>query len=168
MIHRASYFVEKLNLLPHPEGGYYSETYRSEEKISTESLPGKFKGDRSFSTAIYFLLEGRYFSSFHRIRSDEVWHFYYGDPLNIYVIHPDGQLNVIRLGNDPDDGSVFQAVVKSECWFASKPVLPGGYSLVGCTVAPGFDFADFELAERDKLSAEFPKHAELISALCRQ
>lgn len=167
MNYRASYFIEKLNLSLHPEGGYYSETYRSEEKIKEGCLPEHFKGARHFSTAIYFLLEGRYFSSFHRIRSDEVWHFYYGDPLNIYVIQQDGHLDVIRLGNDPEDGSVFQTVVKAGCWFASKPVLPGGYSLVGCTVAPGFDFADFELAEKEKLTAEFPKHAELIAALCR-
>lgn len=167
MSHRASYFIEKFNLTPHPEGGYYSETYRSDEVIKGSSLPEQYSGDRHFSTAIYFLLEGRYFSSFHRIQSDEIWHFYYGDPLNIYVIQPEGQLDVIRLGNEPEDGSAFQAVVKAGCWFACKPVLPGGYSFVGCTVAPGFDFADFELADRETLAAEFPKHAELISALCR-
>src|ERR1700754_2626297 len=100
MNHRASYFIEKFNLTPHPEGGYYSETYRSEEIIKGSFLPEQYKGDRHFSTAIYFLLEGRYFSSFHRIQSDKVWHFYYGDPLNIYVIQPDGQLDVIRLGNE--------------------------------------------------------------------
>ena len=163
----SSYFIEKLKLIQHPEGGYYAETYRSEEKIAKSDLPDRFSGDRNMSTAIYFLLESRHFSAFHRIEADEIWHFYHGDPMNIYVIWPSGLLEVIRLGDDQEDGSVFQAVVKAGCWFASRPVLPGGFSLVGCTVAPGFDFADFELGERDKLIQEFPKHEELIEALTR-
>lgn len=153
-------------LLPHPEGGYYKETYRSSEMIKADALPQRFGGDRSLSTAIYFLLEKGNFSAFHRIKSDECWHFYQGDPLSVYVIHLNGELEVIRLGNNPANGEVFQAVVPAGCWFASES--SGEFSFVGCTVSPGFDFQDFELAEANVLSDRFAKHAELIKRLCRK
>jgi hypothetical protein len=164
----ASYFVEKYQMQPHPEGGFFRETYRSEEKIKKDSLPERFLGDRNFGTAIYFLLESHHFSAFHRIQSDEMWHFYYGSPLHIYVIAPSGELSLIKLGQNPENGEVFQAVVPYGSWFASEPAKPHSFSLVGCTVSPGFDFADFELASASTLGSLFPQHKTLIKRLCRQ
>jgi len=164
---RIAQLIQHLNLLPHPEGGYYAETYRSAETIAHTALPGRFKGSRNFSTAIYFLVPAGTFSAFHRIEADELWHFYEGQPLHVYVIHPQGRLEIIRLGNSIEQGEVFQAMVPAGCWFASRPSAENSYSLVGCTVAPGFDFADFELAEKDTLAKEFPQYRELICELCR-
>ena len=159
--------VEKFNLLPHPEGGYYKETYRSKESISKEALPPRFTGDRNFSTAIYFLLEQGNFSAFHRIQSDECWHFYAGQTLHLHVIHPDGKYELIKLGNDIANGESFQAIVPAGSWFASETAAGGLFSFVSCTVSPGFDFADFELAKGVELSEQFPEHAGLIKRLCR-
>jgi predicted cupin superfamily sugar epimerase len=159
--------VRQLHLLPHPEGGFYVETYRSAEHIEAGALPGRFNGARNMATAIYFLLPPGVFSAFHRILSDETWHFYDGGPLNIYVIDPGGILQVIRLGCSLKDGETYQAVVPAGCWFASMPAAET-YSLVGCTVAPGFDFADFELAKAADLVAVYPQHESLVRLLCRQ
>ncbi len=166
-MHSVGELVTRLKLKTHPEGGWYRETYRAKEAIQQAALPGRFAGDRSLSTAIYFLLPAGVFSAFHRIASDECWHFYEGSPLIIYVIHPNGKLDKIKLGRDIEDGQVFQAVVPAGCWFASMPIGAEGYTLTGCTVAPGFDFADFELANADDLSKEVPQHEELIRQLCR-
>ncbi|RDB04210.1 cupin domain-containing protein [Runella aurantiaca] len=162
---QAKYWVEKYQMQAHPEGGYFTETYRSTESISQSALPSRFSGDRSFGTGIYFLLENHHFSALHRIQADEMWHFYAGGPLNVYVIHEDGKLEIIKLGSNPDNGEVFQAVVPAGTWFGSKPDAASDYSLVGCTVAPGFDFADFELAERVDLLATYPQHEEVIRLL---
>jgi len=160
-----SYWVDHLNLQPHPEGGFFSETYRSSEAIAHSALPGRFSGDRSCSTAIYFLVEAGKFSSLHRIQSDELWHFYTGAPLLVSVIHPDGRLEDIRLGANPENGEVFQAVVPAGAWFGSRLLQESGYALVGCTVAPGFDFADFELATRVEMLNLFPQHRSTIEVL---
>jgi len=162
----ARYWIEKLRLEPHPEGGHFRQTYKSEMLIAREALAG-FGGERAVSTAIYFLLEGKDFSAFHRLRSDEVWHFYAGEALVVHVLHPDGKYSRILLGGDLDAGQVFQAVVPAGCWFASHVANRKGWALVGCTVAPGFDFEDFELARRKELSAKYPQHRELISRLTR-
>lgn len=161
----AAFYVQAFKMQPHPEGGYFAETYRSTEIIQQTALPKRFTGERSFSTAIYFLLESHHFSALHRIQADEVWHFYAGGPLNVFVIDADGTLSVIRLGNEPDKGEVFQAVVPAGCWFGSRPAVDTTFSLVGCTVAPGFDFADFEMADRDSLLVKFPQHRTVIEQL---
>jgi predicted cupin superfamily sugar epimerase len=164
----AEYWVSMYNLQTHPEGGYYAETYRSSEGIAREALPERFHGARSFSTGIYFLLESSDFSAFHRIKSDEMWHFYAGESLEVFVIDPEnGELEVIKMGADPAKGETFQAVVPAGTWFASRPAHGSSYSLVGCTVAPGFDFADFEMAGRAALTAQYPQHAALIAELTR-
>jgi predicted cupin superfamily sugar epimerase len=163
----AKYWIGKLNLTPHPEGGYFRQTYRSGLVLKKEALPTNFAGPRSASTAIYFLLDGENFSAFHRIRSDELWHFYAGDSLEIHVIDPKGAYSRILLGNSPDAGEDFQAVVKAGCWFASCVQNPNSFALVGCTVAPGFDFEDFELAKCLDLSQRFPQHKSLIENLTR-
>jgi uncharacterized protein len=161
----AQYWISHLGLSPHPEGGYYLATYKSDLTIVRSALPSSFHGDRSASTAIYFLLDGRNFSAFHRIASDEVWHFYAGSSLVVYVIDPEGDYSELHLGSD--EGEVFQAVVKAGCWFASRVKDAVGFSLVGCTVAPGFDFSDFELATRPELVAAYPQHRKLIEELTR-
>ena len=159
--------IQQYNLQPHPEGGWYKETYKSTEYISGNTLPERFDGSRSFSTAIYFLLEQGNFSAFHRIKSDECWHFYAGDPLLVYVMQLNGTLDIIHLGNDIEKGQVFQFVVPANCWFASTPAPGSHFCFVGCTVAPGFDFTDFELAKASSLSALFPQHIAIIEELCR-
>ena len=159
--------VAYYNFLPHPEGGYYKETYRSKEEVIVDALPAKFNGNRNFSTAIYFLLEKGNFSAFHRIRSDETWHFYAGQLLNIFVIHESGELETIQLGDDIANGQTFQATVPAGAWFASVPAEGTNFSFVGCTVSPGFDFIDFELAVANQLIEIYPQHVSLINKLCR-
>lgn len=164
----AAEWVRELMLEPHPEGGYFRQTYRSDLMIAGEALPPGFAGARAASTAIYFLLEGKNFSAFHRLRSDEVWHFYAGSTLAVQVIDREGKCSTILLGNDPGAGQVFQAVVPAGCWFASHVADWKSWALVGCTVAPGFDFADFEMAKRAELVREYPAHREMIERLTRQ
>jgi predicted cupin superfamily sugar epimerase len=161
------HLIQKYNLKPHPEGGWYKQTYKSSEQIPADSLPARFGAKRAFSTAIYFLLEKGNFSAFHRIKSDECWHFYAGDPLLIYIIEQDGELKVISLGNDPEKGQSFQYVVPANCWFASLPAPESEYCFVGCTVSPAFEFEDFELANAAELSAIYPLHKKIIEQLCR-
>ena len=162
----AEQYIQYLQLEPHPEGGFYKETYRSTGTISQTCLHG-FSGDRSYSTAIYFLLQQGDFSAFHRIKSDETWHFYTGGALLIHVIEPAGNYYCIRLGSNIEHSELFQFVVPAGAWFTSEPAPETGYALVGCTVAPGFDFNDFEMAAEEKLLGEYPLHAEVISRLCR-
>ena len=164
----ADEWVALLHLQPHPEGGYYAETYRSLETVSAAHLPARYGGDRSFATGIYFLVRGGTFSALHRIQSDEMWHFYSGSRLTVYVIHPEGHLEEIYLGSNFAAGETFQAVVPAGCWFGSKVHDVQGYALVGCTVAPGFDFADFELADRSALTRQFSQHAAVIQDLTRK
>jgi predicted cupin superfamily sugar epimerase len=163
----ANYWIEKLQLTQHVEGGAFREVYRSPLTIPRRSLPLFFQGDRSASTSIYFLLTAGQFSAFHRIASDELWHFYFGDPLLIYEIGHSGLLTTHRLGCDPEKGECFQTVVRAGSWFASTPAPGSEYALVGCTVAPGFDFAEFELAECTALAQQYPHHAEVIKRLTR-
>ncbi len=167
-IRNARYWIEKLRLDPHPEGGYFRQTYRSEVVIAREALPAGFSGARAVSTAIYFLLEGEGFSAFHRLRSDEVWHFYAGEPLLVQVIDPEGNYSRILLGSDPGAGQVLQAVVRAGCWFASHVADWKSFAVAGCTVAPGFEFEDFELGKREELVARYPQHRELIERLTRE
>ena len=159
--------IARYNMQPHPEGGYYKETYRSAGLISLNALPHGFAAERHYSTAIYFLVEQGNFSAFHRIKSDECWHFYAGGTLLIYVIKKTNDLQVIKLGNNIQNGETFQCVVPAGCWFASVPAEGSSFSFVGCTVAPGFDFEDFELAKKEELTREFPQHAEIIQKLTR-
>ena len=170
----AAYWIDKLGLGKHPEGGYYRLTYTASTQIAASALPEGFAGSRPVSTAIYFLLSNQggdgegHFSAFHRLRSDEMWHFYAGSPLVVHVIDPEGRYAEMVLGGDPECGESLQAVVPAGCWFASAPLRPESFALVGCTVSPGFDFFDFEMARRDELSAEYPQHAALIARLTRR
>lgn len=160
--------IDQLELLPHPEGGFYKETYRSAEAISASALPKRFtQGDRSFSTMIYFLLVEDNFSAFHRIKADEGWHFYTGTPIKITEITPEGKWLETVLGNQPHLQQTFQHWVPAGNWFASEVLDRKGFGLVGCTVAPGFDFRDFEMADRKQLTALHPAHAQGIARLTR-
>ena len=163
----AKQLITQYQLQTHPEGGWYKETYKSTEVILSNALPERFTADRAFSTAIYFLLETGNFSAFHRIKSDECWHFYTGDPLMVYVIQQDGTMEIIRLGSDFANGELFQYVVPANSWFASRPAPKSSFSFVGCTVSPGFDFVDFELADAKQLSKAYPQHQQIIQQLCR-
>jgi len=165
---RAKYWIEKLELERHPEGGYFRQTYKAALVVPKSALPAGFAGARAASTAIYFLLEGENFSAFHRLRSDEVWHFYAGDPLVVQVIEPEGKCSSILLGRDPEAGQVLQAVVPAGCWFASHVADWNSFAVVGCTVAPGFDFADFEMGKREELVRTYPQHRALIERLTRE
>jgi predicted cupin superfamily sugar epimerase len=167
-MHIHGQLIERYKLEPHPEGGWYRQTYKCDEQIAAVALPERFGGARPFSTAIYFLLEQGNFSAFHRIKSDECWHFYAGDPLEVLVLFADGTLHTTLLGQDIDSGQLFQYIVPANCWFASRPASGSIYSFVGCTVAPGFDFADFELASADELIQQFPQHEKLIRELARE
>jgi len=154
--------VRRLGLMPHPEGGFYRETFRS--PLVLDGLP--HGAPRAASTAIYFLLPAGTFSAFHRVRSDEVWHHYGGDPLALHVIGGDGALSTFRLGRDLEAGEAPQAVVLASSWQAAEP-LGERSSLCGCTVAPGFDFADFELPSREEMLANLAMHGEWVRALTR-
>ena len=162
----AQHWIDDLQLQPHPEGGHFRETYRAPLILPRSALSG-YGGDRAASTAIYFLLAGDQFSAFHRIRSDELWHFYAGSALIVHVIAPDGDYRPLRLGCDTEHGETFQAVVSAGCWFGSSLCHPDSFALVGCTVAPGFDFADFEMAKREELIAQYPQHRAIIERLTR-
>ena len=159
--------IQRYGLESHPEGGWYKQSYKSNEQIAARALPERFGTSRVFSTAIYFLLEKGNFSAFHRIKSDECWHFYAGDPLLIYIIEQTGELKVISLGSDHESGQSFQYVVPANCWFASRPAPESEYCFVGCTVSPGFEFDDFELADTTALSTIYPQHKPIIIELCR-
>jgi predicted cupin superfamily sugar epimerase len=163
----SAYWIDRLGLVPHPEGGFYRETYRAREAFEAHHLPARFGGRRVSSTAIYFLLPGDQISALHRIKSDEVWHFYAGGVLTLSMIHADGRLETRRLGPDPERGEHFQAIVTAGCWYGAAVDDRGAYALVGGTVAPGFDFADFELGERAALLAAFPQHRDTILRLTR-
>jgi predicted cupin superfamily sugar epimerase len=160
-------YISHFGMQQHPEGGYFKETYRSAGMLANDCLINGMKGERPFSTAIYFLLEQGDYSAFHRIKSDECWHFYEGDSLVIHMIDLNGSYSFARLGRNLSKGDVFQFVVPAGCWFASEPDKNSAFSLVGCTVAPGFDFADFELARKKSLIDLFAEHKDIITRLCR-
>jgi predicted cupin superfamily sugar epimerase len=161
----ASYWIRKLGLKKHPEGGYYREVYRSDETIARAALPGRYSGKRAFSTSIYFLLDGTGVSTFHRLKSDELWHFYAGSSLTIHIISPKGKYSRIRLGPSRARQQVFQYTVKRNTWFGATVDNLKSYSLVGCTVAPGFDFADFQPATRKELLNLCPGKRTVINNL---
>ena len=154
----ASFWIDHLNLQPHPEGGWFAETYRAEEAFATD------RGERSACTAIYFLLKAGEVSKFHRIASDELWHFHAGSPLRIHVLDASGH-RTLALGSNPTEGQSFQAVVGGGTWFGAEVSSDEGFALVGCTVSPGFDFSDFEMAEREVLLDGWQEHRGLIERL---
>ena len=164
-IDKAAYWKQKLGLTPHVEGGAYSEIYRSGLVLPAAALTAGHTGDRNAMTSIYFLLEYGTFSAFHRIASDELWHYYDGDTLCIYEIDTDGHLHRHLLGTA--QGAAPFAVISAGSWFGSRVEIQGGFTLCGCTVAPGFDFNDFELADRVDLGKRYPDNKRIINELTR-
>ncbi|WP_111979218.1 cupin domain-containing protein [Algibacillus agarilyticus] len=165
----ADSLIQTLALEPHPEGGFYKEVYRAEGVIVQSALPACFSGDRHYATSIYFLLKAGQRSCFHKINQDEAWHFYAGSTLAVHMISPQGQYSVIKLGQNLAQGEVFQAVVPAGYYFAAQlfdlEASAEQFALVGCTVSPGFDFADFSMPNQQELLAEFPQHKALIQRL---
>lgn len=163
----AAYWIHKLALSPHPEGGYYRRIYVSPHQIDQNGLPQGYEGARPLLTAIYYLLPGTEFSALHRLKSDELWHFYGGSSLTLHVIDDQAQYREFKLGSDPELGQVFCALTQAGWWFGASVDDPNGYSLVGCCVSPGFNFTDFELGERAELLVYYPQHQRLIERLTR-
>ncbi len=161
----AARWIDRLALRPHREGGYFRETYRAAESISDAALPERYDGPRALMTAIYFLLPSGEISALHRLRSDELWFFHAGSALTVVTLGEDAGLAQTRLGPDADRGECLQAIVASGLWVGAVVEAPHSYGLVSCTVAPGFDFDDFELAERDVLIRRFPQHRAIIEQL---
>ncbi|MCF8373905.1 MAG: cupin domain-containing protein [Bacteroidales bacterium] len=169
MLKSAEYWIENLYLEPHPEGGWFRETYRSSEKISESGLPLGFSGNRNFSTAIYYLLQNDDFSAWHRIKSDEMWHYYDGDgAIEIHTLSKIKGHEIRVLGSNPENGGSPQVVVPANTWFASRLTKQKMYALAGCTVAPGFDFDDFEMGEELSLVKEFPQHVGIIKEFIKK
>jgi len=157
--------IRKLGLEPHPERGYYRETYRSSSEVQSQ----RHGGNRSASTAIYFLVTANEPTTFlHRLVSDEIFHLYDGGPLEIVRLFEDGRWDVAVLGMNLDDGERPQIVIPAGTWFGTELRPGASHCLVGCTVAPGFDFADFELAQGPELEARYPAAAERIRRMSRK
>lgn len=172
MISRKERLIRALNLSPHPEGGYFRETYRSPMNLPVHQQTEAFDGPRAACTGIYYLLGAGDFSAFHRIKSDEMWHHYEGEALTIHQIFSDGLYQAVTLGRDIGAGGRPQYVIPAGTWFAvtvdaDPEANPDAYTLAGCTVSPGFDFKDFEMAKGYMLKNAFPEHADLISELVR-
>ena len=162
----ADELIRHLGLQPHPkEGGYFRETYRAAESFSQPALPARYKGQRSAGTAIYYLLTPTTCSALHRLETDEIFHFYLGDPIRMLQLDPDGQGRTIELGPDIMNGQQLQVVVPRGIWQGSVLEPGGKFGLVGCTVAPGFDYVDYEHGDRDSLLAGYPAFAEMIRRL---
>ena len=162
----ADFWIEKLKLAPHPEGGFYRETWRSEGSYFFTGAT-RFNGPRAYATAIYYLLRSRDRSKLHRIHSDELWFFHAGDPLTVHFFPEEGEPASFSLGFEPGKGQVMQGVAPKESWFGACCENPWeeSYALVSCVVVPGFDFRDFDFADRATLQKKFPLHAELIERL---
>jgi len=163
----ADELIALLQLQPHPkEGGCFRETYRSEDRLSAAHLPARYRGDHSVSTAIYYLLTPTSISPLHRLASDEIFHFYLGDPVRMLQLGPGQEGHEIVLGQDLAAGQQLQVLAPRDVWQGSCLLEPGGrFALLGCTVAPGFDYADYEHGQRDELVRQFPQYAELIRRL---
>lgn len=157
-----------LNLKPHPiEGGFFVETYRSDEHISRDSLPDRYDSTRSLGTAIYYLLTPDTFSAMHRLHTDEIFHFYLGDPVEILQLWPDGAGMIVTLGHDIFNGMAPQVIVPRGIWQGAKLRPGGSFALLGTTVAPGFEFSDYEPGQKEILVASHPQFRELIIALTK-
>lgn len=154
--------IAHYGMLPHPEGGYYTRSYCSAGSIPAHALPAAFAGDRPYASAILYLLPQGAVSRLHRLRQDEVWHFYLGGRLRLAMISPAGVYSEVRLGQNILAGEQVQHCVHAGYWFGAMPAPDAEYSLLGCTVSPAFDFADFEMGSRDTLARLFPHLQESI------
>src|SRR5208337_1077012 len=145
----------------------FAPAYRTSEQLSRDGLPDRFAGNRAIVSSIYYLLKKGQFSTFHRLKSVEIWSFFEGDPLMIHILDPHGTLTEKRLGRNFDTGESFQAAIEPGNWFAAEQRGPGEFTLVGCTVAPGFEYEDMEIGGRAELLAMYPQHRKIIERLTR-
>jgi predicted cupin superfamily sugar epimerase len=160
----AQELIEYLKLQPHPkEGGFFRETYRSPDLLT--ALPGRYPSTRCAGTAIYYLLTPTTFSALHVLRSDEVFHFYLGSPVRMLQLHPDGRGEEVVLGPDVLAGQLPQVIVPHGVWQGSYLEQGGDFALLGCTVAPGFDYVDYVHGDRHELTARYPAYREQIARL---
>jgi predicted cupin superfamily sugar epimerase len=177
----AEYIIKKLGLEKHiSEGGYFKETYRSPDILSYKGFHNKIHEDeisketfypekmRPASTLIYYLLVGNQYSTIHRVKSDEIWHFYLGSPVTLHIINKDRVSPRIQLGNNLENGENIHYVVTKDTWFCAEVNNKSSFALMGCTVSPGFDFEDFELGNQDELILQYPQHKELIVRFTKQ
>lgn len=163
-MYSADYFISKLGLEPHIEGGYFREVYRNSITITNKECAHSFEGDRALSTTIYFLLESGQFSKFHKLRADEIWFYHYGCPMVISMIDENGVYKSVKLGLDMENGEKPQILVSANTIFGAEP-LNDSFSLVSCMVSPGFDFRDFILFNEKELIENYPEHSEIIKKL---
>ncbi len=164
----AEELIKTLGLVPLPqEGGFFTETYRSSDTLPKNQLAHIYSSERNLCTAIYYLLTRDTFSAMHRLASDEVFHFYCGDSVEMLLLHPDGSGSLVRLGIDILSGERPQVVVPRGVWQGARVRDGGSFTLLGTTVTPGFDFADYEHGERDRLTADYPDFRDMITELTR-
>ncbi len=163
----ASKWIEQLGLLTHPEGGYFREVYRSEEGIAQRALPARYGSGRNFGTSIYYMLKGNDFSAFHKLHSDEIWHFYEGCTVRIFLLTEDGSCKKLLLGRNVEVGEQLQVLLPHDLWFAAELADTESFALMGCTVSPGFSFEDFMLGSKADLIKQYPQHSTLIQRLSR-
>ena len=154
--------IRLFELKPHPEGGFFKETYRSDEKFPAHALPSRYHSDRYLYTAIYYLLTEESFSVMHRIQTDELLHFYLGDPVYILQLHPDGHAETKIMGNNIASGHSPQCLIPRGIWQGARLVEGGRFALMGTTTTPGFDFEDFEIGESQKLKQLYPDQRHVI------
>ena len=160
----AEWIINHFGMKPLPEeGGYYVETYRAKEKLAAEHLPTRYTGPRHFSTAILYLLTPDTYSRLHKVKSDEIFHFYLGDPVQMIQLFPNGKSNIIETGTDIARGQHPQVVVPRGTWQGARLKANGKFALLGCTVAPGFEFADYKSADKKKLLKKYPNISHIIS-----
>ncbi|MFB6231543.1 MAG: cupin domain-containing protein [Salinibacter sp.] len=163
----ADAWIDYLDLERHPEGGYYRETYRTDDSVPASALPDRFDGPRDVAALIYFLLPADSFSALHRIRQDEMWHFYAGAPITLHQVDAEGNHQTQTLGRAVADGQHLHTVVPAGTWFGATVDADDGYGLAGCTTAPAFEFEDFELADPDALIEAYPQHRGVVERLTR-
>jgi predicted cupin superfamily sugar epimerase len=167
-MHTAREIVDRFHLVPLTiEGGYFRETYRAPLMVAANALPDEYACDRNVSTCIYYLLTPETYSAIHIVKSDEIFHFYAGDPVEMLQLWPNGEARVVTIHNDLAAGYEPQHIVSAGVWQGCRLVPGGSWAFMGCTVAPGFDYADFELGDGEALRTKYPQHSALISALTK-
>jgi uncharacterized protein len=162
MENNSQYWIEKLELVRHIEGGYYKQIYASKRQCQEH-------GNRNLATCIFYLLDGNDFSAFHKINSDEIWHFFIGSSLTMYIFNEkDSKLKIVKLGKKLDKGENLQVIINEGDWFAAEVNDKSSFTLVGCTVIPGFEFKNFKLAKKKSLLLKFPSYKDIIEKLAKE
>lgn len=161
-MYSADYFISKLNLEAHIEGGYFKELYRNKDIMNSDVLTESYDGERCLSTTIYYLLKSGQVSKFHKLKSDEIWFYHYGSPFIIHMIDFNGKLSSVKLGLDIENGEVPQLIVPANVIFGAEVSEEDSFGLVSCMVSPGFEYQDFEIYSSEQLREQYPKHKEII------